>query len=80
MALIFHSYELYFLLGVIAYYFPAEIMTGLMIGIGGHLILDQSWNCHLRKDYYLSPWFYFLTYRIYAGFHKDKLRIEFGRQ
>ncbi len=75
VTLIFHSYELYFLLGVIAYYFPSDILKGLMLGLGMHFLLDQIWNCHLRKDYHLTPWFYFLTYLIFAGFHKDNLLI-----
>jgi len=71
--LFFHSYELYFLLGIITYYFPHGILIGLMLGTGVHLILDQIWNCHLRSEFRVSPWFYFLTYRVHCGFHKDKL-------
>ena len=74
--LFFHSYELYFLLGIITYYFPNGILIGLMLGTGVHLILDQIWNCHLRSEFRVSPWFYFLTYRVYYGFRKDKLCNE----
>ena len=74
--LFFHSYELYFLLGVTTYYFPNNILIGLMLGIGVHLVLDQIWNCRRRNDICLSPWFYFITYRAYAGFHKDKLMYQ----
>jgi hypothetical protein len=74
--LLFHSYEFYFLLGVTTYFLPYKILIGFLCGTGLHLILDQIWNCHLRKDFLLSPWFYFLTYRVYAKFHKDKLQMK----
>lgn len=75
IVLILHSYELYLLLGFLTYFFPHNIFIGLLLGTGLHLILDQIWNCHLRSDFRISPWFYFLAYRVHAGFHRDKLLI-----
>jgi hypothetical protein len=76
ITLIFHSYEFYLILGIITYNFPHDILIGLMAGTGFHIMLDQIGNCFLCKNPRLFPWFYFLTYRVNAGFHKDKLRID----
>ncbi len=76
IVVIFHSYELYVLLAITAYHFPNHILQGLVYGIGLHLLLDQVWNCYLGNDNHLSVWLYFLSYRIYAGFHKNKLRSD----
>ncbi len=78
VSLIFHSYELYIVLGVITYYFPHNILIGIMLGVGLHLLLDQFWNCNMRKRFRLAQWFYFLTYRASVGFHRDRMRIEVG--
>lgn len=76
IALFFHSYELYFILITLTYYSPHNILIGILLGTGLHIILDQIGNCYLRKNFSLSLWFYFLTYRILVGFHKDKLRTD----
>ena len=75
ITLLFHSYELYLILGIVTYYFPHDVLIGIMIGTGVHLFIDQIGNCFLCNDIRVSPWFYFLTYRIYVGFHQDKLKI-----
>lgn len=68
-----HSYEFYLLLCVITYYSPNNIQTGILFGGGLHLILDQIGNCYLKNKFRLSPWFYFLTYRAFVNFNKEKL-------
>ena len=72
--LIFHSYELYFLYGIIVYNYPHPILTGILLGTGLHLILDQTGNRHLIKSFTISKWFYFFTFRAWGGFRKDWLR------
>jgi len=71
----FHSYELYLLLVITTYYFPNNMLLGFLFGLGLHLVLDQIWNCHLRKELRLFKYFYFLSYRFYTGFHKSKLQV-----
>ncbi|MBF0456631.1 MAG: hypothetical protein HQK99_01900 [Nitrospirae bacterium] len=71
ITLIFHSYELFVLLGFIAYYTRSETAAGILCGAALHIMLDQTGNL---KKYRLSPWFYFLLYRVINGFKKDKLR------
>ncbi|WP_420264142.1 hypothetical protein [Candidatus Magnetominusculus dajiuhuensis] len=71
ITLIFHSYELFIVLGFIAYYSGSETVTGILYGAVLHVLLDQTGN--LRK-YQFSQWFYFLAYRIIKGFKKDNLR------
>lgn len=77
ITLIFHSYELYVLLVVVTYYFHHDILIGAMFGTGFHLLLDVIGNCYLRKNFRFSPIFYFLTYRIFAGFNKNRLRTDY---
>jgi|TARA_B100000315_G_scaffold260500_1_gene322418 hypothetical protein len=72
---IFHSYELYVLALVAAYLYPHGMLIGTLIGVGVHLVLDQVWNCHIRKNLRLSVYFYFLIYRVRVGFHKSRLRM-----
>jgi hypothetical protein len=71
ITLIFHSYEIYLILCIITYYFPGDILIGILSGMGLHLILDQIGN---RRRFGLSLWFYFFIYRAFAGFHRDNLR------
>ncbi|MBF0555458.1 MAG: hypothetical protein HQK96_13035 [Nitrospirae bacterium] len=73
ITLIFHSYELFIVLGFIAYYSGSKTATGILCGAVFHVLLDQTGN--LRKSR-LSQWFYFLTYRIIQGFKKDNLKIK----
>lgn len=74
--LLLHSYEIYFVLCVITFHFQHELLIGLMLGTGLHLMLDELGNRFSQRDYMLSPWFYFLVYRISVGFHNEKLRRE----
>jgi hypothetical protein len=76
ITLVFHSYELYFILGIITYYFPYEPLIGILFGMGLHLIVDQIGNRYIIKKFRLSLFFYFLIYRIYVGFHKKQLRFD----
>jgi len=43
-----------------------------------HLILDQIGNQdrEFHSKLTLSPLFYFLAYRCFVGFHKDKLLVS----
>lgn len=72
ITLIFHSYEIFLILCIITYYFPDNILIGILSGMGLHLMLDQIGN---HRRFGLSLWFYFFIYRALAGFHKDNLRI-----
>lgn len=72
--LIFHSYELYLVLGIYAHYRPHRILFGILLGTGLHLILDQAGNRHINKAFTISKWFYFFTFRAWGGFRKDWLR------
>lgn len=71
VTLLLHSYEIYFILIIVTYYFPSEILMGILFGTGLHMILDQARNPACEN---LSKWFYFLSYRIYAGFSKKNLK------
>ena len=73
IVLIFHSYEILIFLSFIIYYFPDNILVGILLGSGLHLILDQIGNYSFNKYHKLSIWFYFLTFRIFSGFRKEKL-------
>lgn len=74
LILIFHSYELYFIYGIFVYNHPHPILTGILLGTGLHLLLDQAGNRHLTKGFAISHWFYFLIFRGWGKFHKDWLR------
>jgi hypothetical protein len=71
ITLLLHSYEIYIILLIAAYYRPSEILTGILFGTGLHMMLDQARNPACEN---LSGWFYFLSYRIYAGFSKENLK------
>lgn len=71
ITLIFHSYELFILLGFIAYYTRSKATLGILCGAVIHVLLDQFSNL---KYFKLSPWFYFITYRAIKGFKKDNMR------
>ncbi len=73
IVLIFHSYEVLIFLSFIMYYFPGNILMGVLLGGGLHLVLDQIGNCFFGKRFRVSPWFYFLIFRIFSGFRKEKL-------
>jgi len=73
VSLIFHSYEIYIILSVIMYYFPDNMFIGILLGSGLHLALDQIGQSCFKKKHKVSPWFYFLAFRLYAGFRKGKM-------
>ncbi len=73
VTLVFHSYELFSLLLVAAFYLDSPLLRGIFWGTGLHLLLDQIWNL---KKYKLSPWFYFLVFRISAGFRREKMQAS----
>ena len=74
LILIFHSYELYALFGLLVYYNPHPVLLSIFWSVGLHLILDQIGNRYLIKAFIISPWFYFFTFRAWGGFHKDWMR------
>lgn len=76
ITLVFHSYELFLILAIVTYYFPYNVLIGILFGIGVHLIVDQIGNRYINKKFCLSLFFYFLIYRIYVSFHKSKLRVD----
>jgi hypothetical protein len=71
--LIFHSYELFGLMCIAANYLDSEVLRGVLWGSGLHLMLDQIDN---KRKFQLSPWFYFLGYRIAVGFRREKLELS----
>jgi hypothetical protein len=73
ITLIFHSYELFGILCAVAYYLDSAVLRGMVWGAGLHLLLDQLGN---PGTFRLSPWFYFLGYRIAMGFRRDKLQLS----
>ncbi len=73
VVLIFHSYEILIFLSFIMYYFPGNILMGILLGGGLHLVLDQIGQLYGNEKHRVSPWFYFLTFRIFSGFRKEKL-------
>ncbi len=70
IVLIFHSYELFGLVYAAAYYLDSEVLRAVIWGTGVHLLLDQIGN---KKANHLSPWFYFMSYRIAVRFRREKL-------
>lgn len=78
ITILFHSYELYLVLGIIAFFYPNDILIGVLLGGGLHLILDQIgvFNFDFRSYLKPAPMYYFLTYRCFVGFHKDKLLVS----
>lgn len=72
ISLIFHSYELFGILCVVSYYLDNAILRGMVWGAGLHLLIDLLAN---SRKYRLSPWFYFLGYRIAVGFRREKLQF-----
>ncbi len=72
LSLVFHSYELYVILCGVAFFVDSALLRGLLWGAGLHLLLDQLAN---GRMYRLSPWFYFLGFRIAAGFRREKMQL-----
>ena len=70
--LVLHSYELYFLLVLAACLFTSEVLTGVLLGMGLHLLMDQLGNTALNK------WFYFMTFRYRSGFASSALATGRG--
>jgi hypothetical protein len=73
ITLIFHSYELFGILCVVAFYLDSAVLRGILWGAGLHLLLDQLANPGRVR---LSPWFYLLGYRIAKGFRRDKMELS----
>lgn len=68
--LVLHSYELYLLLLLAAGLFPGPALTGVLLGMGLHLLMDQAGNRALNK------WFYFMTFRYRSGFASSVLAVK----
>lgn len=69
----FHSYELYLVVFIVNIYLTNTIITGILLGTGLHLLLDQIGNRYCLSRYAIRPLFYFITYRALRGFRKDLL-------
>jgi hypothetical protein len=69
----FHSYELYLLAFTFNLYFPSPMLTGVLLGTGLHLLLDQIGNRYCLETGAIPPLFYFTSYRAAKGFRKDLL-------
>jgi len=82
ITILFHSYELYLGLGIMVFFYPNDILIGVLLGGGLHLILDQIgvYSFDFRFDLKPAPMYYFLTYRCFVGFHKDKLLVSHQHQ
>jgi hypothetical protein len=74
IVLVFHSYELFGFVYAAAYYLDSEVLRAVLWGTSVHLLLDQVGN---NKTYQLSPWFYFMGYRIAVRFRREKLLNSF---
>lgn len=76
IAVVLHSYELYAILLIAAYVSKNAMLIAILWGAGIHLCLDEVGNRFVHKTFRLSPWFYFLSFRIAAGFRKELLRTD----
>jgi hypothetical protein len=76
IVVVFHSYEFYAFFLLIALLFPNDILTGLAIGIGLHLIMDQFGNTQPINGIRLSWRFYFLAFRYASGFELQKMQAR----
>ncbi|HAM34960.1 MAG TPA: hypothetical protein DCP85_03405 [Elusimicrobia bacterium] len=70
--LLLHSFELWSLAALLAFWLRNELLIGLTLGAAGHLILDQIGNRNLKNGR-LCAWFYFLSYRCRVGFRRALL-------
>lgn len=55
---------------------PNEIVIGILFGVGLHIMLDQARNPYGFKRFKISSYFYFLIFRIWTGFYKNRFRID----
>ena len=76
IVVIFHAYELYAILLLLAFCFPDDILTGLATGIGLHLIMDQFGNTQPINGIRLSRRFYFLLFRYASDFDLQKMQAR----
>jgi len=72
VTLLLHSYELYALLAFWTLLYGGPPAYGVLFGAGLHMLLDQTGNIN-TKVLRMSPWFYFLSFRIMSGFRKEKM-------
>jgi len=70
---LFHSYELYTLLVLFAFWLRNDILTGLAAGIGIHFIMDQIAVLKPINGVRLSRLFYFLSFRCTSNFERKKM-------
>jgi len=68
IVLLFHSYELILLLGIISWYFNLFFGYAITLGAIVHIILDEFGNRHLKLPRKIVPAFYFISYRLKKGF------------
>lgn len=69
--LFLHSVELFLLYALFVYFYRSDVATGILLGTGVHLALDQIFNRDMDRDYVLSRYFYFFVFRAGRGFRRD---------
>lgn len=69
LPLVFHSYELLAIMGVIAFEVRTPFWFGILLGYALHISLDLF--RHHRE--FSSPLFYFVSFRLLRGFRRDRL-------
>ena len=72
VVLVLHSLELWALLALWAFLRRQDLLFGLAAGTGIHLACDEIGNRN-PMGHRLSRWFYFLSYRAWVGFRKERL-------
>jgi hypothetical protein len=73
---VLHSYEFYALFLLLAFWVKNDILTGLAIGTGLHLLMDQFGNIRLSNGVRLSSRFYFLAFRYLSDFELKKMQAR----
>jgi len=74
--LFLHSYEIFAVLAFVACWTKNDCISGIMMGIGIHLIMDLIGNRNISSSKRLSPWFYFLSYRYVIAFNGNILLLN----
>lgn len=69
LPLIFHSYELLAVIAIMTGYFRTPFLIGLLSGYVLHLSLDLLRHHHEFR----SPFFYFVSYRLFHGFRREEM-------
>ena len=78
MMFLLHAYEWAALLAAAAAWSGYRELWAAALGLAVHLLLDEIGNRRFIYPGYFSPWFYFFTYRLSAGFRVERLIREAG--